>query len=45
MLLMGLIYGIKYKYSRKSAENLFPNINAQCRSPKLKLKLSDANVE
>ena len=26
---MGFIYGIKYKYSRKSAENLFPYILAQ----------------
>ena len=23
---MGFIYGIKYKFPRKSAENLFPNI-------------------
>ena len=29
ILLMGFIYGIKYKYSRKTAENLFPYILAQ----------------
>ena len=26
---MGFIYGLKFKFSRKSAENLFPNILAQ----------------
>ena len=28
---MGFIYGIKYKYSRKSVENLFPYILAQAK--------------
>jgi hypothetical protein len=28
-LLIGLIYGTKFKYSRKCAENLFPGILAE----------------
>ena len=44
---MGLIYGIRYKLSRKSAENIFPNILAQaavCPGSPLSLRSGNAGA-